>query len=149
MHTYFNGYREGVVFAFYDDVVETILLEIRNKKDHDIFFTNGSIEITDYSNQKDYKINALLREVSEEFSSQISVQEKDLIPIDTVFVDNINIFFYVYLITAWKGTFPEFTIEEGERFADLIWVSIPDAYETMPYDSGKYILKQIDAHLQD
>ncbi|MGY3749655.1 NUDIX hydrolase [Vagococcus acidifermentans] len=62
-------------------------------------------------------------------------------------VSEISVIFYIYLIEEWTGKFPEFTIEDGEEFAELIWCSLEEAYQIISYESGKEILKQIEKQL--
>ena len=151
MHSYFNGYREGVLFLFYNPEAEKVLLEIRNPQEYsDIFFTNGSVEEKDKLGtlNTDYKLNALLREISEEFAGQVTVDVANCTTLSTFFVDGIKIIFYIYLIKRWSGTFPTYTIEEGERFSDLIWLSLEDAKQTISYESGKEIIDLLQSHLK-
>jgi hypothetical protein len=144
MYSYIDGKREGVIFAFYDDKLKSILLEIRDKEKQDIFFTNGSVEEKDKNGViNDYKKNALFREIAEEFSEKIEVGKDDVHFINSLYVKEINVIFYIYLISKWHGDFPKYTIEDKEEFAELIWTPFELAYEKIPYDSGKSILDLI------
>jgi hypothetical protein len=102
MYSFIDGKREGVVFAFYDATTDHILLEVRDKEGKDIFFTNGSIEEGDKKGKFDnYKKNALFREIDEEFSSKIKIEEEHAHFIETLYVEEINVIFYIYLIPKW------------------------------------------------
>lgn len=142
MYSYDGKYREGVIFAFYDNKTNKILLEKRDKAGEDIFFTNGSVEIKDQKDGQDYLLNAMVREVMEEFDDKIIVKKHQLI--GTLKVTEISIIFYIYLIEDWIGRFPKFTIEDGEEFAELMWCSLEEAQQIISYESGKEILKQIE-----
>lgn len=144
-YTFKGEYREGVVFAFIDKK-KRILVEHRLvDKCNETFLTSGSIELKDYNSEKDYKLVALYREVREEFENKIQIKNAEYI--QDIIVNDINVIFYVYLITEWEGVMPEHTVEEGRIHAKLEWVSLSDADKVFTFKSGKDICKGIENYL--
>ncbi len=141
-YSYKEGFREGVIFAFYND--GKILIEHRPTDKtgiKDTFFTNGSIEEKDHLDGEDYKKVALFREVEEEFDSNIEILQYSYY--GELKVLEINVVFYIYCITEWKGEMPKYTIEEGKKFADLQWISILEANKYLLYKSSLEIVEKI------
>ena len=69
-----NGLIEAVVFCFYKE--GKILLEDRGKGFNiEAVFPNGKIETKDKYDQN-YIVNALYREVSEEFDNKITIKKQ-------------------------------------------------------------------------
>ena len=129
--SYKNGMIEAVVFCFYKD--GRILLEDRGKGfDVEAFFPNGKIETKDKFNDS-YVINALHREVSEEFSNQIFIKNEKAL--GEVIVPEINVLFYLFLITDWEGEFPNAIKEEGELDSSLSFFKIDEAKGLFKYDN--------------
>ncbi|MGM0495682.1 MAG: hypothetical protein ACQERX_03360, partial [Bacillota bacterium] len=105
-----NEYTEGVVFCFYKE--NKVLLEDRGKGfDVEAFYPNGTIETKDKQNSNNYILNALYREVSEEFDGKIDILDKTYL--GELIVPEINVLFYIFVITKWKGNFPEVIREKG------------------------------------
>lgn len=151
LYSYKDGKREGVIFAFYNPTTNKILLEIRDTEKKDIFFTNGSIEEKDKINSTstfDYRMTALLREINEEFSNQVFPNTKHIHYVNELYVNEINVVFYIYLVNMWSGKFPDYTVEDGKKFAELIWVKVDEAYTRIPFESGKRILEMIEHSLK-
>lgn len=145
-YTYKNGYREGVVFAFIKENTK-ILIEKRPVAGNqvEIFFPSGSIELKDYQDNSDYKHQALIREVSEEFAGRIEV--KNCIYLQEIWVESVNIVFYIYLITDWQGAMPEFTIEEGRKHSLLQWIDLDERHLYFQFDSAFEICDRIERYL--
>jgi 8-oxo-dGTP pyrophosphatase MutT (NUDIX family) len=133
-YSYKDGYREGVIFLFYKD--GRILIEHRPKEDGGIetFIPNGSIEDKDHGQELDYKLVALHREVYEEFQGKVKVNNCK--KISEYKVDEIKIIFYTYVVDDWDGEIPEYTIEDGEKFADLELVRLDDFRNYLKLDSA-------------
>lgn len=144
-YTYKNGYREGVVFAFFKN--DMILIENRpvGNNQYEIFFTSGSIEDKDYIHNSDYKVVAMLREVSEEFEDRLNII--NYIYLDEIKVNEINVVFYIYLITEWEGSVPEFTIEEGEKFSKVEWIKLSEKNNYFEFESAFEICSRIEEFL--
>ncbi len=140
-YSYKDGYREGVVFAFLHS--NKVLIEHRptSNEDKDSFFPNGSVEEKDHENDKDYKEVCLLREVGEEFGGKVKLIDYDFLCEHKV--DSINIVFYTYLITKWEGEIPAYTVEEGEKFADLEWINLSEYKKYLFYDTAHKICELI------
>ena len=122
-----DGYLEGAMFLFYDG--ERILLEHRPDGDDGgtvTFVPNGKIEERDRDStaHDDYRLAALHREVDEEFAGQVSVDAVEKLCEHRV--DELDLWFYCYVVTAWTGEVPDHTVEDGERFADLEWIPLAE-----------------------
>lgn len=134
-----DGLEEAVLFCFYKD--GKILLEDRGKGFNvEAFYPNGGIEIKDKFNDN-YIINALHREIKEEFNNQININNH--IYCGDVVVTDINAIFYVYLITDWTGVFPESIKEPGEKDSLISFFNIDEAKELFNYESAFDILELI------
>lgn len=144
-YTYNNGFREGVVFSFVNKHKEVLIENRIMGNEIHIFFPSGSIETKDLKSGTDYRINALHREVEEEFNGAVIM--KDIQYLNEVYVDEIKIVFYVYMITKWDGEFPEYVVEEGEEDAKLEWVRLNDFDEVFEFESAKEIARRIIAYL--
>ncbi|WP_066498907.1 hypothetical protein [Abyssisolibacter fermentans] len=146
-YAYKNGYREGVVFVFLKSN-NMVLIENRHVEDnkHEVFFTSGSIEDKDYKSKSDYKITAMLREVGEEFENNVNV--KKYVYLDEMKVDEINVIFYIYLITEWDGNMPEYTVEREKKFADLKWIYLNEKEKYFKFESAFKICSRIEKYLE-
>lgn len=125
--SYRDGYMEGVIFLFHDD--GDILIEHRPTEDGtETFIPNGTIEERDKTSARheDYTVAGLLREVDEELQGQVTVESLD--KLCEYKVEDPAIWFHAYVVSEWDGTVPAYTVEDGERFADLEWVPL-DAYD--------------------
>ncbi|MFO7968716.1 MAG: hypothetical protein R6U15_01210 [Candidatus Izemoplasmatales bacterium] len=135
-----NEYTEGVVFCFYKE--NKVLLEDRGKGfDGEAFYPNGTIETKDKQNSNNYILNALYREVSEEFDGKIDILDKTYL--GELIVPEINVLFYIFVITKWKGNFPEVIREKGEPDSKISFFSIDEARELFKYDSAFEILNRV------
>ena len=135
-----KGFIEGVVFCFYKD--NKILLEDRGKGfDVEAFYTNGTIELKDKHDNEDYIVNALYREVSEEFNSKIDILDKFFL--GELVVPEINVVFYIYIITDWKGEFPDVIREIGEPDSKISFFTIEEARALFKYESAFVILERL------
>lgn len=131
--SYKDGYKEGVIFLFYDG--ESILIEHRPSDDGQVtFIPNGTIEEKDknVASHDDYVLAALHREVNEEFAGQIAVESLD--KLCEYKVEEPAIWFHSYVVTEWRGDVPEYTVKDGEKYADLEWVPLVayDDYLDLP-----------------
>jgi len=136
-HSFKDGWREGVIFVFFDNGKINIEYRPSENGKEEIFFTNGSIEDKDYNQKEDYRITALKREVSEEFDGKVEMSEYNYL--GEVKVRAINVLFYVYLVNSWKGIIPDYTIEEGEKFSRVEWVDLYKVDDVFEYDSAREI----------
>lgn len=136
---YDDGYLEAVLFLFYKD--GKILVEHRPKgNSKEIFIPNGRIDTKDIVVGNDYKLVAMNREVSEEFSNKVKI--KKFLPLGEFKVEEIKILFFGYLITEWTGEHPEYTVEDGEKFADLEWIKIEKYEDSLKFPSAKFFVKE-------
>ncbi|MFA6064999.1 MAG: NUDIX domain-containing protein [archaeon] len=140
MGDYYNaGYREAVLFLFYKK--RHILVEHRpNGEERETFIPNGGIDTKDLVSNEDYKINAMKREISEEFASKIEI--KKFTYLGEFAVEELKIKFFGYLVTDWIGIMPENTVENGEKFAELEWVKIEDYKKVIKFESAKFFIKK-------
>jgi len=136
-----DGYNEAVVFALVKD--GKLLIERRpGEKGEEVFIPNGGVEETDKQNGKNYFITALKREAREEMNLEITKWEYLM----DLKVDEIKVWFYVFIVTDWNGDVPNFTVEppgSNQKFADLEWININDYEKVFEYDSAKTIAKEI------
>lgn len=140
-YSYKEGYREGVLFAFYRE--GQVLLEDRGLGfDKEAFFPNGSIEEKDKEDTEDYVKTALFREIREEFAGKIEVNK--LIYLGELKVDEINVIFYIYCIVDWKGTFPKYIVEVGEKDSKIKMFPLDEARKIVKYNSAYEILDRIN-----
>lgn len=135
---YKNGYLEAVLFLFAKG--NMILVECRPKgNSKEIFIPNGRIDSKDLKlDENDYKIVAMNREVSEEFSDKVKI--KEYTPLGEFIVDILKIKFFGYLITGWNGEIPEYTVEEGKKFADLKWIHIREYKKFLKLPSAHFFV---------
>ncbi|MBU1143199.1 MAG: hypothetical protein KKH92_06060 [Firmicutes bacterium] len=138
--SYKNGLIEGVVFCFYKD--NKVLLEDRGKGFNvEAFFPNGTIEIKDKNSSDDYIVNALFREVSEEFKNRINILDKAFL--GELIVPEINVLFYIFVITDWEGDFPDEIQEIGEPDSKISFFSIDEARTLFKYQSAFEMLDRV------
>ena len=141
--SYKNGLIEAVVFCFYKD--GKVLLEDRGKGFNvEAIFPNGKIETKDKYDQN-YIVNALYREVSEEFDNKITIKnEKFLAEIE---VHEINVLFYLFLITDWIGEFPLSIKEKGEPDSIVSFFEIKEAKKLFKHDNLFEMLRHIEENI--
>lgn len=146
-YTYKDGYREGVAFIFLKD--NMVLIENRpvSNNKHEVFFTSGSIENKDYLDSDDYKVSAMFREVDEEFEGKLKIKSYKYL--DELEVKEINVVFYIYLITEWEGEVPEFTVENGEKFSKLQWIKLNEKEKYLEFHSAFEICRRIENFLYE
>lgn len=136
-----EGYGEAVVFAFFKE--GKLLIERRPGKDgEEVFIPNGGIEEKDKNGGEDYRIKALKREAKEEMNIEV-IDYEFLMELK---VEEIKIWFYVYVVTKWNGEIPDFTVEppgSNQKFADLEWIGVREYENVFVYDSAKQILRKI------
>lgn len=116
-----NGYRDVVVFLFYRN--GEVLVE--NRPDGRVFLPGGTVEKKDFNKPGSYLMNALYREVNEEFSGRVRIKRCGYYATRKSKNEKIN--FHAFAITDWEGRMPEYTIEDGKRFSKLEWVEL-DSY---------------------
>lgn len=141
-YTYKNGLREGVIFAFYKN--GEILIEHRpsNNGNQDTFFLNGSIEDIDYKGNEDYKVTAMRREVLEELQGKVEVTSFEYL--GELAVEGIGVIFYIFIVMAWNGSIPEFTVENNQKFSDVEWIKLSDREKYFQYDSAFVVCEMIE-----
>lgn len=141
-YSYKNGFREGVVFAFVTEG-NKILIESRyNKNKEEVFFPSGSIEEKDHISKEDYILTALKREISEEFEDNIKYS--NAMRLSDVIAHDINVLFYVFLITDWTGNFPDYIVEDGQKEGKLKWININEYERHFQFESAHLICKEIN-----
>lgn len=136
-----EGYLDAVLFLFFRD--GKILIEHRPKRNaEETFIPNGKVETKDFCayGNGDYKVNALKREVCEEFSGHVGVTT--CTPLGVFDVDELKIRFFGYLVTAWSGEIPEYTVEEGKKHADLEWVPIGKYKDYLKFPSSIFFVEK-------
>jgi 8-oxo-dGTP pyrophosphatase MutT (NUDIX family) len=116
---------------------DKFLIEERPKKDHgeSRCIPCGHIDLNkDFGN---YICSALLRECQEEFRLG-SFRPAEYTFLKTIDYDELKddgkvekLRLHYFIITNWEGQIPEFTIEEGEKHARLVWRPFLD-YGTLP-----------------
>lgn len=136
-YSFKNGWREGVIFVFFDNGKINIEYRPSENGKEEIFFTNGSIEDKDHGSEEDYRVIALKREVNEEFDGKVEISEYNYL--GEIKVNAINVIFYVYVINSWKGELPDYTIEDGEKFSRVEWVDLDKVDNVFEYDSAREI----------
>lgn len=144
-YTYKDGLREGVIFAFYKD--GEILIEHRPSSNgkQDTFFLNGSIEDIDYKGNEDYKVTAMRREVHEELQGEVEVTRFEYL--GELAVEGISVIFYIFIVMDWKGSIPEFTVEDNQKFADVEWIKLSDREKYFQYDSAFVVCEMIENYI--
>ncbi len=144
MGLYKDGFLEAVVFIFYKD--GKILAEIRPKgSGTEVFIPNGAVEQKDAEND-DYLINAMKREISEEFQNKVTATKYEYLT--SYKVDEIKTNFHAFLVTDWKGDLPAFTVEDGKKFADLKWIRLSDYMKHFKLSSAIHICERLEEHLR-
>jgi 8-oxo-dGTP pyrophosphatase MutT (NUDIX family) len=109
------------------------------------FFPSGKIDQKDHDVDEDYKIVALKREISEEFREQISCDKFYFL--GEITAEPIKIHFYVYLVTDFEGIMPKFTVEDGKKFANLVWIKPEEAKKYFIHDTAFEICNMINKFL--
>ncbi|MCX6818960.1 MAG: NUDIX hydrolase [Candidatus Aenigmarchaeota archaeon] len=142
---YKDGYLEAVVFVFYKD--GKILVEKRSKKgEQDVFIPSGGVEQED-AKSGDYLVNALKREISEELQGKIEIIEYKYLT--SCRADAIKINFHAFVITKWKGSVPDFTVEDGKRFADLFWISLSEYEKYLKFPSAVHLCEELKRFIEE
>ena len=142
---YKDGFMEAVVFLFFKG--GKILVEIRPKgKGKEVFIPNGAVEQEDSENG-DYLIKAMNREVEEEFQGNVTITKYEYLT--SYKVNEIKINFHAFLVTEWKGNVPDFTVENGEKFADLKWINLSDYRKHLELPSAVHICQQLETRLEN
>jgi len=146
-YSYKDGLREGVIFVFYKD--GQILVEHRPTKTQkkETFFLNGSIELKDKVQNKDYRIEALLREINEELQGKVTATKYEYL--GEVAVEGIGVLFYVYIILEWEGSIPEYTVEDNKKFADLQWIKLSEKEKYFEFDSAFQVSEMIEKFISN
>ena len=143
MESYRNGYLEGVVFLFYRD--GRILIEHRpTESGKETFIPNGTIEEKDKGKKEDYRIVAMKREAFEEM--QVRITEFEYLA--DCKVEKVKLWFYCYVVTGWEGIIPQYTVEEGKKFADLEWILLTDYRKYFEFESAFEICESLISHLE-
>lgn len=146
--SYKDGYKEGALFLFYDD--GQILIEHRpSDSGTTTFIPNGTIEEKDKNSEysDDYVLAALHREVDEEFQSQVTVDS--LKKLGEYQVEDPAIWFYSYVVTEWTGEVPEYTVEDGKKYADLEWVPLNEYEDYLQLPSAVHACEQLKKELAE
>lgn len=136
---YKGGYLEATLFLFFKD--GKILIEHRPKNGgKETFIPNGKIDVLDLDGGGDYRLVAMNREISEKFGDSVTVQKH--LFLGEFIVKELKIRFYGYLITEWDGEFPEYTVEEGKRYADLEWIPIEGYKKCLKFPSAIHFVEK-------
>lgn len=144
--THRAGYEEAVIFCFHD--AGSVLIEHRPAPDGtDTFIPNGSVEERDAEDPRhdDRFLAALHREVDEEFQGQVAVDA--VTKLCEHRVEAPALWFHAYAVTDWTGTVPEYTVEDGERFAELEWIPLSAAENYLEYPSARAACAELEALL--
>jgi 8-oxo-dGTP pyrophosphatase MutT (NUDIX family) len=137
---YKNGHLEAVLFIFLDR--DNVLIEHRPKRGGvESFIPNGKIEDSDLLGSEDYRVAAMKREVAEELNNAVEI--KRFTSIGQFYAEAINATFYGYLIEEWTGTMPAYTIEAGQKFADLEWIPIAAYQDYLSFDTSTFFMQQV------
>ena len=138
MESYREGFKEGVIFLFYQN--DTILIEHRpTSSGIETFIPNGTVEDKDKNKDEDYRIAAMKREAYEEMNVRIT--EFDYLT--ELKVEEVKIWFYCYVVTGWEGVIPDYTLEEGRKFADLEWINLYQYRDYFTFQSALYICEKL------
>ncbi|WP_135534003.1 NUDIX domain-containing protein [Halostella pelagica] len=146
--SYEDGYKEGAIFLFYDG--ESILIEHRpTDGGTETFIPNGTIEEADKSSgsNDNYVLAALQREIDEEFSGQVEVESLDKLCEHKI--EEPAIWFHSYVVTEWSGEVPDYTVEDGERYADLEWVPLDEYDEHLQFRSAVETCEELRAQVSE
>lgn len=127
------------MFLFFRN--DKILVEHRPKGDtKEIFIPNGKIETKDFHDDSDYEVNAMNREVYEEFSGQVEVTNYRSLGVFDV--DELKIRFFGYLVADWSGKVPEYAVEEEKKYADLEWIPIDKYKDYLKFPSSIFFVEK-------
>lgn len=133
---------EAVTFLFIKN--DMVLLEDRGKGfDNEAFFPSGAVDLVDRIN-REYRINALYREVSEEFNNMIKILAYDYL--GKVDAQEINVLFYIYNIVQWEGEFPSVIQEEGSEDSVIKFFPFSEARKLYKYDTCFKIMSLVQNH---
>lgn len=136
---YKDDYLEATLFLFFKG--GKILIEHRPKNGgKETFIPNGKIDVADLQGGGDYRLVAMNREICEEFGDSVAVQKH--LFLGEFIVKELKIKFYGYLITGWEGEFPDYTVEEGERYADLQWIPIEEYKKYLKFPSAIHFVEK-------
>lgn len=130
-----DGYEEAAMFLFYDD--GELLIEHRPSDDGTVtFIPNGSVEESDRTSARhdDHIVAGMLREIDEELQGRVTVEEYE--KLCEVKVDELSLWFHAFVVTDWRGDVPEYTVEDGERFADLEWIPLAEYDRHLSFHSA-------------
>lgn len=130
--SYKDGYKEGAIFLFFDG--EAILIE--HRPTGETFIPNGTTEEADKSSEyhSDYILVTLHREVEEEFAGTVTVESLE--KLCEYKVEEPPIWFHAFVVTDWTGEIPEYTVEDGQRYADLEWIPLDNYGEYLDLPSA-------------
>lgn len=137
--SYTNGYKEGAIFLFFDG--ESILIE--HRPTGETFIPNGTTELKDKSSEyhEDYFRATLHREVEEEFAGAVTVEALE--KLCEYKVEDPPIWFHAFVVRDWTGTVPEFTVEDGERYAELEWVPLSNYEAHLDLPSARHVCEKL------
>ncbi len=144
--SYRDGYKEGVIFLFYQE--GKILIEYRPTEDGgtETFIPNGTIEETDKAaDDRDYVLTALHREVAEEFAGAVTVTDLDYLCEHKV--EDPPLWFQAYVVTGWEGDLPDHTVEDGEQYAELEWVPLAEYEKHLSFSSARATCLALESYL--
>ena len=132
---------EGVTFCFYKE--GKILLEDRGRGfNNEAVIPSGKIEFKDTINKRfSYTVNALYREVAEEFDNKIIITNK--IYAGKLFVPQVNVLFHIFIITNWEGEFPNIIKETNKDDSKIEFFDIKEAKSLFKYESKFEMLEII------
>jgi hypothetical protein len=128
----------------------TILTEYRTPDaghpDAATLIPGGGIEEVDKLTGKDYREVALLREISEELQGDVTVASYHYL--GEFEIKERNFIFYIYLITDWQGSIPEYIMENGKKDGKLAWIEKDLLIEQSDNRVNRYIIEKVNEYLQ-
>lgn len=146
--SYRDGYEEGAMFLFYDD--GELLVEHRPDEDGTVtFIPNGSVEESDAESARheDRIVAAMLREVDEELQGRVTVESFEKLCEHRV--EEPALWFHAFVVTDWQGSVPPYTVENGERFAELEWVPLAEYDEHLSLGSALAACEHLQSWLDE
>jgi hypothetical protein len=112
-----------------------------------LFLPCGGIQDADRGNEEDYRIVAMKREIGEELGDQIKLKSFEFLT--TVEKAETITLYHSYFITDWEGEIPEYSLEEGEKNAKLLWKPIDEAFLILDSDVARMTVGKALATLRE
>jgi 8-oxo-dGTP pyrophosphatase MutT (NUDIX family) len=136
---YYMG--EAVVFLLVKE--NRVLLEFRQIDGEEVMhIPGGGIESFDKTGDVHYSINAMHREMREEFDGKVEI--KTYQKLGRIIKEEADLLFHVYVVTHWEGEIPSHTLEEGIPDGRLEWHELDEAIKIAPGNTVReYTLKKV------